>query len=73
MTLAATLIIVPEIPIAALGLLLGVDRFMSQCRAATNFVANGVVALAVARWEKELNIHKLGRVFALQPQPEPII
>ena len=72
-TLAATLIIVPEIPIAALGLLLGVDRFMSQCRAATNFVANGVVALAVARWEKELNIHKLGRVFALQPQPEPII
>jgi aerobic C4-dicarboxylate transport protein len=72
-TLAATLIIVPDIPVASLGLLLGVDRFMSQCRAATNFVANGVVALAVARWEKELNRRKLGMMFALHPEPEAVL
>jgi aerobic C4-dicarboxylate transport protein len=72
-TLAATLIIVPDIPVASLGLLLGVDRFMSQCRAATNFVANGVVTLAVARWEKELNRRKLGMMFALHPEPEAVL
>jgi aerobic C4-dicarboxylate transport protein len=72
-TLAATLIIVPDIPIASLGLLLGVDRFMSQCRAATNFVSNGVVTLAVARWEKELNRRKLGMMFALHPEPEAVL
>jgi aerobic C4-dicarboxylate transport protein len=60
-TLAATLAIVPDIPIASLGLLLGVDRFMSQCRALTNFIANGVIALAVARWENELDQSKLLR------------
>ena len=54
-TLAATLAIVPDIPIASLGLLLGVDRFMSQCRALTNFIANGVITIAVARWEDELD------------------
>lgn len=54
-TLAATLVIVPDIPIASLGLLLGVDRFMSQCRSMTNFIANGVITLAVARWENELD------------------
>lgn len=69
-TLAATLIIVPDIPISSLGLLLGVDRFMSQCRAATNFVSNGVVALAVARWEKELNKRKLNAMFSLRPEPD---
>jgi len=67
------LIIVPDIPVASLGLLLGVDRFMSQCRAATNFVANGVVTLAVARWEKELNRRKLGMMFALHPEPEAVL
>jgi len=72
-TLAATLIIVPDIPVASLGLLLGVDRFMSQCRAATNFISNGVVALAVASWEKELNKRKLETIFALHPEPEAIL
>jgi aerobic C4-dicarboxylate transport protein len=60
-TLAATLAIVPDIPIASLGLLLGVDRFMSQCRAMTNFIANGVITLAVAHWENELDQAKLHR------------
>lgn len=72
-TLAATLIIVPDIPLSSLGLLLGVDRFMSQCRAATNFVSNGVVALAVARWEKELNRRKLSTMFSLRPEPDAVL
>jgi len=72
-TLAATLIIVPDIPLSSLGLLLGVDRFMSQCRAATNFVSNGVVALAVARWEKELNKRKLSTMFSLRPEPDAVL
>ncbi|MDB5739429.1 MAG: C4-dicarboxylate transporter DctA, partial [Alphaproteobacteria bacterium] len=72
-TLAATLVIVPEIPVASLGLLLGVDRFMSQCRAATNFISNGVVTLAVARWEKELSLPRLKAAFAVHPEPEAIL
>ena len=66
-TLAATLAIAPSIPIASLGLLLGVDRFMSQCRAVTNFIANGVIAIAVAEWEKELNPAKLRRMLNQGP------
>jgi aerobic C4-dicarboxylate transport protein len=66
-TLAATLAIVPDIPVASLGLLLGVDRFMSQCRALTNFIANGVITLAVARWENELDESKLHRMLDAGP------
>ena len=66
-TLAATLTIVPAIPIAALGLLLGVDRFMAQCRAVTNFIANGVITIAVARWENELDHPKLLRMLNAGP------
>jgi aerobic C4-dicarboxylate transport protein len=72
-TLAATLVIVPDIPVASLGLLLGVDRFMSQCRAATNFLSNGVVTLAVARWEKELSLRTLKAAFAVHPEPEAVL
>jgi aerobic C4-dicarboxylate transport protein len=53
-TLAATLAVVPDVPIAALALLVGVDRFMSECRALTNLVGNGVGALVIARWEGDL-------------------
>jgi aerobic C4-dicarboxylate transport protein len=66
-TLAATLALVPDIPIASLGLLLGVDRFMSQCRSVTNFIANGVITIAVARWENELDQPKLLRMLAAGP------
>jgi len=45
---------VPSIPIQALALLLGVDKFMSECRALTNVVGNGVATLVVSRWEGEL-------------------
>ena len=54
-TLAATLAVIPELPISALALLVGVDRFMSACRALTNFVGNGVGALVIARWEGDLD------------------
>jgi aerobic C4-dicarboxylate transport protein len=54
-TLAATLAIVPAIPVAAIALLVGVDRFMSECRALTNLCGNGVASLVVARWENQLD------------------
>jgi Na+/H+-dicarboxylate symporter len=54
-TLAATLAVVPSIPVAGLALILGVDRFMSEARALTNFVGNGVATIVVSKWEKELD------------------
>ncbi|WP_293369842.1 dicarboxylate/amino acid:cation symporter [Nevskia sp.] len=58
-TLAATLQVIPTIPVAGMALILGVDRFMSECRALTNFIGNGVAALVVARWEGELDREQL--------------
>jgi aerobic C4-dicarboxylate transport protein len=57
--LAATLAVVPDIPVAALAVLVGVDRFMSQCRALVNLIGNGVATLVVAAWEKQLDRAKL--------------
>ncbi len=53
-TLAATLAAVPSIPIASLALLIGIDRFMSECRAVTNLIGNGVATVAISRWEGEV-------------------
>jgi len=50
-TLAATLSVVPTVPVAGMALILGVDRFMSECRAITNFIGNAVAAIVVSRWE----------------------
>ncbi len=58
-TLAATLAVIPTIPVAGLALILGVDRFMSEARALTNFIGNGIATLVVSHWEKELNHEKL--------------
>lgn len=66
-TLAATLAVVPDIPIASLALLVGVDRFMSECRSLTNFIGNGVAALAVSKWERELNTSQLNRELRAGP------
>jgi aerobic C4-dicarboxylate transport protein len=52
-TLAATLSAVPSVPIASLAILLGIDRFMSECRALTNLIGNGVATIVVSRWEKD--------------------
>ena len=67
-TLAATLTIVPTIPIASLAVLVGIDRFMSQCRALTNAIGNGVATLVVARWENELDTAQLARELAAGPR-----
>ena len=66
-TLAATLAVVPTIPIAALALIVGVDRFMSECRALTNLVGNGVAALVMARWEGDLDRPRLAQELARGP------
>jgi aerobic C4-dicarboxylate transport protein len=58
-TLAATLSVVPGIPIESLAILVGIDRFMSECRALTNLVGNGVATVVVSRWEKEVTPEQL--------------
>jgi aerobic C4-dicarboxylate transport protein len=58
-TLAATLAIVPSVPIAGMALILGIDRFMSECRSLTNFMGNAVATLVVARWEGTLDRERL--------------
>jgi aerobic C4-dicarboxylate transport protein len=58
-TLAATLAVVPEVPIAGMTLILGIDRFMSECRALTNMTGNAVATVVVARWEGQLDKEKL--------------
>jgi len=58
-TLAATLAVVPSIPVAGLALILGIDRFMSEARALTNFVGNGVATVVVSKWEGELDTEKM--------------
>lgn len=58
-TLAATLSIVPDVPVAGMALILGVDRFMSECRSLTNYVGNAVATIVVARWEGGLDREKL--------------
>ncbi|WP_413993428.1 dicarboxylate/amino acid:cation symporter [Labrys okinawensis] len=58
-TLAATLAVVPAVPVAGMALILGIDRFMSECRALTNLVGNAVATIVVARWEGELDKERL--------------
>ncbi|WP_052365066.1 dicarboxylate/amino acid:cation symporter [Halotalea alkalilenta] len=74
-TLAATLSVVPDLPVAAMVLILGVDRFMSECRSLTNFVGNGVATLVVSAWEGQLDRERLqaalrGEPPAAEPAPE---
>lgn len=69
-TLAATLQVVPSVPVAGMALILGVDRFMSECRALTNFVGNAVATIVVAGWEKALDRERLAA--ALNGAPAPI-
>jgi len=61
-TLAATLAVVPTIPVAGMALILGIDRFMSEARALTNFVGNGVATVVVSKWEKELDVQRMDDV-----------
>lgn len=60
-TLAATLAVVPSVPVAGLALIFGIDRFMSEARALTNTIGNGVAAIVISRWEKELDVEKMNK------------
>jgi aerobic C4-dicarboxylate transport protein len=63
-TLAATLAIVPDIPMQSIALILGIDKFMSECRALTNLIGNGVATIVISRWEGELDVDKLHAAMA---------
>ena len=60
-TLAATLAVVPSVPIEGMALILGIDRFMSECRALTNLTGNACATIVVARWENSLDKAQLDR------------
>lgn len=68
-TLAATLSVVPTVPVAGMALILGIDRFMSECRALTNFIGNAVATIVVARWEGRLDKDALNDALNGRPQP----
>jgi len=70
-TLAATLSIVPSVPVAGMTLILGVDRFMSECRSLTNFVGNAVAAIVVARWENKLDREALDAALSGRTYSKP--
>jgi aerobic C4-dicarboxylate transport protein len=57
--LAATLSAVGHVPVAGLALILGIDRFMSEARALTNLIGNGVATIVVAKWTNELDENRL--------------
>lgn len=63
-TLAAILAAVPAIPVQALALLVGIEKFMSECRALTNVVGNGVATIVVSRWQGDLDTKKMREVLA---------
>jgi aerobic C4-dicarboxylate transport protein len=69
--LAATLSVVPGVPVAGMALILGIDRFMSECRALTNFIGNAVATIVVARWEGALDRDRLAAALGGNPLPLP--
>ncbi|MDR2336365.1 MAG: dicarboxylate/amino acid:cation symporter [Burkholderiaceae bacterium] len=71
-TLAATLAVVPEVPVAGMALILGVDRFMSECRSLTNFMGNAVATVVVSRWEKALDYDKLDAALSGEELPDAL-
>ena len=75
--LAATLSAVGHVPVAGLALILGVDRFMSEARALTNTIGNGVATLVVARWSNDVDMERLhaqlnGEIQLDADQPEAV-
>jgi aerobic C4-dicarboxylate transport protein len=70
-TLAATLSIVPSVPVAGMTLILGVDRFMSECRSLTNFIGNAVATIVISAWEGGLDRDRLAAALAGAPLPPP--
>ena len=71
-TLAATLSVVPTVPVAGMALILGIDRFMSECRALTNFIGNAVACVVVARWEGGIDEARFAAVFRDRQFGDPL-
>jgi aerobic C4-dicarboxylate transport protein len=69
--LAATLSVLPTVPVAGMALILGVDRFMSECRSLTNFIGNAVATIVVTRWEKAVDLNRLRSVLAGRAEADP--
>ena len=67
--LVATLMVIPDVPVAGMALLIGIDRFMSMARATVNMIGNGVATLVVARWEHELDKDSLRKNLAQSYTP----
>jgi aerobic C4-dicarboxylate transport protein len=63
-TLAATLAIVPDIPIQSLAILVGIDKFMSECRVLTNLIGNGVATIVISRSEGQPEVDALHETMA---------
>ena len=63
-TLAATLAVINPALVPGMAIVLGIDKFMSECRALTNITGNGVAAIVVAAWEGELDRKKLAEALA---------
>ncbi|OYW83488.1 MAG: C4-dicarboxylate transporter DctA [Asticcacaulis sp. 32-58-5] len=74
-TLAATLSVVPTVPIAGMAIILGVDRFMSECRSLTNFIGNAVATVVVSRWEKSVDMDTFRAALSGKPtvEAEPVM
>ena len=75
-TLAATLAAFPAVPVAGLALIVGIDRFMSEARAITNLIGNGVATVVVAKWEGALDSNRMTRLLNGEdiddlPEPKP--
>jgi aerobic C4-dicarboxylate transport protein len=60
---------VPSVPVAGMALILGVDRFMSECRSLTNFIGNAVATVVVSKWEGKLDIEQLNAALSGKAVP----
>jgi len=63
--------VVPSVPVAGMALILGVDRFMSECRSLTNFIGNAVATIVISAWEGGLDRDRLAAALAGAPLPPP--
>ena len=72
-TLAATLSVVPTVPVAGMALILGVDRFMSECRSITNFIGNAVATVVVSRWQGALDRETFDAVMGGREPASPAV
>jgi aerobic C4-dicarboxylate transport protein len=71
-TLAATLSVVPSVPVAGMALIFGVDKFMSECRALTNIIGNGVATVVISAWERELDRTRLTATLHGRPRADNV-